>query len=110
MSKKLFVAFTSPENEGVEDAYNEWYNTQHVPDLLDIPGIDSGQRYKLSDESASALGEFANGHKYVVIYHVDTEPDQIMKEIGERVGDGRIRMTPGLVSAKPPVILWFDEI
>jgi hypothetical protein len=110
MSKKLFVAFTSPENDSVEDAYNEWYNTQHVPDLVDIPGIVSGQRYKLSDDPTGALDGFANGHKYVVIYHVDGESDQIMKEIGERAGDGRIRLSPGLVSTKPPVILWFDEI
>jgi hypothetical protein len=111
MSNKLFVAFTSPASADVEDAYNDWYNTQHVPDLVDIPGIVSGQRYKLSDATASALAGFANGHQYCVVYQVDGEPDQIMKEIGERAADGRIRLTPGLMGADPAaVILWLDAI
>jgi hypothetical protein len=29
-----------------EAEFNEWYNTEHIPQLVGIPGIISGRRYQ----------------------------------------------------------------
>ncbi|MEU6646825.1 hypothetical protein ABZ863_30370 [Saccharomonospora sp. NPDC046836] len=30
----------------IEDAYNEWYNTEHTPDMLTVPGVLNGRRFR----------------------------------------------------------------
>ena len=39
MTRYLFFAFSECKDPGREDEYNEWYNTYHVPDMLEIPGM-----------------------------------------------------------------------
>ena len=48
MAKYSFIVFTNPV-EGKESEYNDWYNRQHIPDVLNIPGFVSGQRFRLAD-------------------------------------------------------------
>ena len=48
MARYIMMAFTNPI-PGKEDAYNEWYNSCHVPDLLTVPGLVAAQRYKAAD-------------------------------------------------------------
>jgi hypothetical protein len=40
--------FTNP-TAGQDAAYNDWYDQQHVPDVLNIPGFLSGQRFAMVD-------------------------------------------------------------
>ena len=37
MPKYLFFAFSDCKDPAHEEEYNEWYNTKHVPDMLEIP-------------------------------------------------------------------------
>jgi hypothetical protein len=111
VAKSILVAFTSPASPEVEDAYNEWYNNIHVADISDIPGVSNGRRYKLSDHHGTAFAEFANGHSYLVLYDIDGDPEAITAEMGARIKDGRVRMTPGLIASTPPaVVFYFDAI
>ncbi len=45
----------------IEDDFNQWYNTQHIPERLAIPGFQSAVRYE------SLKGE----PKYVALYELD---------------------------------------
>ncbi len=38
---------------GHEAEYNTWYNTQHISEVLKIPGFESAQRFKLIPQSVS---------------------------------------------------------
>jgi hypothetical protein len=40
---------------GADKAYNEWYDHQHVPDVLKIPGFVSGQRFQLIVEETPTI-------------------------------------------------------
>jgi hypothetical protein len=40
MGKYTFVVMTNP-TAGKEDEFNEWYNKQHIPDVLNVPGLVS---------------------------------------------------------------------
>ena len=46
MTKHVLIALTNPV-EGREQEFNEWYDNQHVPDFLALPGCVSAQRFKL---------------------------------------------------------------
>ncbi|MDP6343174.1 MAG: DUF4286 family protein [Alphaproteobacteria bacterium] len=48
-----------------EDAFNQWYNTEHCPQLLRFPGAVSARRYRtiLSDDQ----------FQYMAVYEFDSE-------------------------------------
>ncbi len=43
---------------GHEDGYNHWYNDEHVPDALKMPGFESAQRFILLPESTTGSYAF----------------------------------------------------
>lgn len=65
----LFVSLNGPK-QGQEDAYNEWYDTRHVPDVVATPGFVSGQRYR---RSAVQRYSGAQSPPYMVIYTIETD-------------------------------------
>ena len=52
MAENLFLVLTNPI-EGEEDAFNKWYDAQHVPEVLDVPGVIAAQRYDLAEVTVS---------------------------------------------------------
>jgi hypothetical protein len=77
MAKHVFVVFTNP-TPGQEAEYNAWYTGQHLPDVLDVPGFVSAQRFKLSDTQRAA-GPFP--WQYLALYQIET--DDLQKTLGE---------------------------
>jgi len=45
MAKYTFVVLTNPTSSK-EAEYNEWYNKQHIPDVLNVPGFVAAQRFR----------------------------------------------------------------
>jgi hypothetical protein len=54
----LFLAM-NVEPDAEED-FNRWNNTEHVPNIMSIPDVLAGRRYR------STVGE----HRYIVVYHL----------------------------------------
>lgn len=50
--------------EGREDEFEEWYSTVHIPEILELPGFVSAQRYVISEEAAA-------GFRYATVYEVE---------------------------------------
>ncbi len=64
-NKGLFIvkANVKPEDE---DAFNRWYDEDHMPKALNrFPGVISGRRYKITD------GE--DGYNYLAIYEFESQ-------------------------------------
>ncbi len=81
MAKYISIALTNPA-EGREADYNDWYEKQHVFDVLAIPGILSAQRLRIADKSRQTLG-----YKYMALYEVETDDiTKIHRAIAERAG------------------------
>ena len=38
-----------------EDEFNRWYNDEHLPERLEIPGYVSARRFKLEEGEGTAL-------------------------------------------------------
>ncbi len=64
-NKGLFIvkANVKPEQE---DAFNRWYDEDHMPKALNrFPGVISGRRYKIMDGG--------DGYNYMALYEFESE-------------------------------------
>lgn len=85
MTKYKMVVLTNPLDERHEE-FNQWYDDQHIGDLLALPGMKTAQRFKI------ILGE---AWRYLAIYDVETDDlDNLMTEMYRRVDAGEIHMSP----------------
>jgi len=90
MAKYTFLALTNPVT-GKEDAFNQWYDTHHIPDVINVPGFISGQRFKLADSQFG--GEASKAFKYLAVYEIET--DDIAGTIKElQTRGGTVDITP----------------
>lgn len=65
MTKYLLLALNGPTSPEGEPAYNRWYDEIHVPDLLEVPGVTSAQRFKVVQGNVS--------WPYVAAYEIETD-------------------------------------
>jgi hypothetical protein len=91
-----FVVLSNPI-EGEDDQFNKWYDSVHVPEVLDVPGVVAAQRYDLAeltipdDEDLPAQLPPPT-HRYMVIYELDREPQEVMAEFLNRVMTGKLSL------------------
>jgi hypothetical protein len=83
------VVLSNPVSAARERAYNDWYDHQHVPDVLRVPGFKSAQRFKLaSNETPSAFVLPA----YAVRFTFDSEDvSATIAEVKRRLAAGITR-------------------
>jgi hypothetical protein len=63
------LVFSDP-TEGQEDAYNNWYDQQHAPDVVSAPGFVEAQRFILSDTQLSNKEALT---KYLVMFKIASD-------------------------------------
>lgn len=81
MAVAQLLVYSNPA-AGKEAEYNRWYDEQHIPDLLKIPGVIAAQRFTTDG------GEWS----YVTVYELDTaDQAMVMEGIQSRVN------TPAMV-------------
>lgn len=101
MARHHLLAFTNPA-PGREAEFNRWYDEQHVPDLLAVPGFLSAQRFHLTD----AAGEGNPGWSYLALYEIESDdPDALMAEVRARLGTGAMPISDALDSTTPKGLL-----
>jgi hypothetical protein len=64
--KYLQIVFTSPSPES-EGEFNQWYDNVHVPQVLQMPGFLTGQRFRLIDSDTS------EGPRYLAAYEIESD-------------------------------------
>jgi hypothetical protein len=75
--------------EGMEEQFNSWYSEAHMPQALQVPGMVTGQRFRLAE--AQRQGSTPQW-KYLAYYEVETDDIQgVLDELKRREG------TPALV-------------
>jgi hypothetical protein len=68
VSRHVYVVLTNPV-EGRENEFNDWYDNQHLDDVLQLPGFVSAQRFRLSETDPPQSAP----HRYLAIYEVETD-------------------------------------
>ncbi len=77
MARYKLVAFSNAI-EGRDEDFEQWYDQQHMPDLLAIPGFVSAERF-------TCIGDAP--HRYMAIYEIETDDlNALMEEIQKRGG------------------------
>jgi hypothetical protein len=100
MGRYLLVV-SSDAVAGQEDEYNSWYDGQHIPDVVAVPGVTSGRRFEI--DPASPVKPEA---KYLAIYEFEAEnPADLLVEFGKRAKAGQMYVSPSLDTntAKPMI-------
>lgn len=94
MHKSLLLVYTDIDAEH-EDAFNEWYDTVHLPDLLSLDGFLGARRYKLS---GPAPRNQQPASRYLAVYEFATDDTRaMMKRLGEEVAKlGERGLYPGM--------------
>lgn len=91
MSERVFyLVFSNPVSEDRVEEFHQWYDEQHIPDVLSVPGLVSAQRIAYRDVSA-AVG--APSARFGVIYEMEGDPEEVMGLIRERVASGEMVMS-----------------
>jgi hypothetical protein len=68
MTRHLLLVHAEPV-AGQDEQFNDWYDTVHLPDVLDVPGFVAAQRFIASPSVHGELPE----RRYLAIYEIDTD-------------------------------------
>ncbi len=75
--------------KGRDDEFNNWYNNQHIPDALDVPGYVAAQRFALAGVQMPAAP--TSPWRYLAIYDIVSDDLRAtMTESMSRAGTGRM--------------------
>jgi hypothetical protein len=88
-----FFVFSNP-TQGHEDEYNKWYDQQHGPDVVAVPGFVSAQRYVKNELPLYRMVDL-QVPKYLISYKIVTSDiEAVMKEVYRRLDAGETVLSP----------------
>ncbi|MFJ1456402.1 hypothetical protein [Nocardia sp. N2S4-5] len=89
---------------GQDDAFNEWYDTQHLADVTAVPGVLAGRRYDVVPGPLPT----ADGppHRYLAVYELSDDPDKVVEAFRARAATGEIALSPALDLTTLAVSVW----
>lgn len=100
MKKCVLVVFSNPL-AGKEEEYNEWYNQQHLADVLKVPGFVSAQRFKLAEANGDAVW------RYLAIYEFEADdPAGALGELTKRAGTPHMVLSEAMDLSNYSVSAW----
>lgn len=53
---------------GREEEFSAWYNTEHIPAMLRVPGFLNARRFKMADPLPAASGKQSSSPQYLTLY------------------------------------------
>ena len=94
MARATMHSHARPSSPDQEDAFNEWYDDVHLPQLVErIPGVVSAQRFRLSRVQLVAADEVPQ-RRYVTIYELETDDLRaLVTRLGEALHDGTLDLS-----------------
>lgn len=101
---KYLLAIPSAANAGRDDEYNQWYDTDHLHDLLAIPGVVSGKRFK-----ADATSPNQPPQPYLALYELELDdPSTFFDEMRRRAKTGEMKLSSALDASSAQ--LWLYQV
>ena len=93
MGRHLMVVMNNPL-EGREDDYNDWYDNQHLDDVLRIPGVVCAQRFRLSPVHRKLAPDAL---RYMALYMIETDDLRgVLDQIKTRSGTELMPLTDAI--------------
>ena len=108
MPRGVMIVGTRPSDPERDREFNDWYDTMHLREMCEVPGIVSGHRFALS--GAQMMPPDGTQHEYVAIYEFDTDNVQRMvDDLGQRMTNGTIQMSDVVQLDPLPSVVVFEE-
>ncbi len=80
----LFLVFSNPV-KGREEEFERWYTGQHVADVVNAAGFDTGRRFRLSGDGP---------HRYLALYQVSCDnPAANAEALHKAMESGNLKMS-----------------
>ena len=81
--KKYTMVVLTNAKQGQDDEFNDWYNNQHIQDVLAIPGFTAAQRFEFVEKPGVPVPQY----KYCANYEMETDdPGAVVTELFRRHG------------------------
>ncbi|MGB8363128.1 MAG: hypothetical protein ACLQUZ_11385 [Rhizomicrobium sp.] len=85
MAKFKLIALTTPV-PGKEDAFHDWYQHIHLPELVAIAGMQGAQRYQLVAKLAGS-----DTNPWLAIYDIEcVDPMAFLGAVGQASASGKL--------------------
>lgn len=91
MAKFTLVAWSNPV-EGKDEEYGEWYDGTHLPDMLEVPGVVTAQRFRLLRLARSK--QFSQ--RYLSLYEFEAEDEESAKAIINTINEQNLKLSDSL--------------
>lgn len=109
MPRGVFVVQCRPVSAEREDEFNTWYDEEHIPDVLRIPGMVTARRYRARDAAHITVG--ADTREYLTVYEIEADDLAApLAELAARSADGRVRRSSSVQSDPPPLRTFYELI
>jgi hypothetical protein len=93
-----------------EDAFDQWYEHVHLPDMLAIPGVQWGRRYKrpaiAAAEGSGTTDAPRRDHGHLAVYGIRGNADAVLAGLVARVESGAATIDESLDLATATVDVW----
>lgn len=73
--QEILIALVNPR-EGREEEFNAWYTDVHLPEVVELPGFLSAQRYSLPEALVEALP-----YRYATLYRIEGSSAAAMQRL-----------------------------
>lgn len=84
MARHLFLVFTTPQ-PGQDEAYNSWYDDQHLDDVLRSKGFVAAQRFRVAAQFGAP-----DILPYLAIYEIESDDPQAALDELARLADASV--------------------
>lgn len=68
MQKTYMVVLSDPITAAEDEAFNTWYDSAHIPEILQLDGVLSASRLRASEVQAPGS---VPSHRYLAMYELD---------------------------------------
>jgi hypothetical protein len=98
----LCLVVTQPVG-GREREYHEWYDNQHVRDVVRVPGILSAQRF---DAVESGPADESAPSRFLAVYEIAGDPGRTVEELQRRFGTPEMPASDALDLREVSMTFW----
>jgi hypothetical protein len=98
MPNGLMIVESSPASPEQLDAFNAWYDEQHIPEILKVPGFVSARRLKS-----------ANADSFIAVYEIEGELADAQAALREAQLSGAMSAPSGVQLNPPPSVRYFEN-
>lgn len=95
MPTRFLLVFSNPA-PGQEEAYNRWYDEEHLDEVVAVPGFVAATRYRLDD--AQLAGQPECPHRYLAIYEFEGDAERAMERLGDELASGRMALPDSIAA------------